>query len=357
VKKALPKPLPLDEWPQLDQVAWRQALDGDPLAPGGGGAAAAWRPSTARQNAIQYGGWLAWLQDAGLLDEAESPAKRADRKNVRLYLDALEAAGLADYSRAGRLQGLGNVLRVIDPTEDVRFLGRAAGRIASGAKRARDLNPRLRPPIEVLRLGLDLMASAEDPDSGLPEADRAYAFRDGLLIALWANRALRVANLAAIELDRTLLRVGGRHRMVFDHDEMKGARPFSCMWPPKLEAALQRYLETYRPCLLRRSKAGSEDRALWISQFGTGMPSGSIGQIIYNRTRARFGEALNPHLMRYILATFYAEHEPEQIADVAAMLHHADLETSEEHYILANSMKAIGKFQEAVLSRRRTPAA
>lgn len=354
MKSALPSPLAVEQWPQPDQDAWTSALQGDPLASSGAGGAAGWRPSTVRQNSVQYGGWLGWLREVGALDVAATPGSRASRERVRSYLDALERAGLADYSRAGRLQALADILRVIDPGTDVRFIGRAAGRIASQAKRARDLRPRIRPPVEVLKFGLELMASAEAEASGVATVDRAYAFRDGLLIALWAHRPLRISNLAGIELDRTLRRVGAAYRLSFDDSEMKGARPFSCAWPEKLQPALETYLETYRPILLSRATEGLRgDQALWISQFGKGMTKGSIGQIIRLRTQARFGEPLNPHLMRYLTATFYAASEPEMISDVAAVLHHANLETTEQHYILSNSMRAVGLFQERVLATTR----
>jgi integrase len=355
VKSSLPPPLPVAQWPHPEQVAWASALGGDPLEPGGGGRGAAWRPSTARFNATQYGGWLAWLIDCNDLQAGVAPASRASRTRVRSYLDALEAVGLADYTRAGRLQGLAAALRVMDPGADVKFIGRAAGRISSVAKRARDLRPRLRPPVEVLAFGLELMSSAEDPHAEFALVDRAYAFRDGLLIALWTHRPLRIANLAAIELDGSLLRIADGYRLAFEHDGMKGGRPFGCAWPAKLVGALDRYLETYRPILLSRRKGAGEDKALWISQYGKAMAQGSVGQVICLRTEARFGEPLNPHLMRYLTATFYAEHEPEQIADIPAMLHHASLETSEDHYILGNSLRAIAKFQEVLIAARRAP--
>lgn len=198
------------------------------------------------------------------------------------------------------------------------------------------------------------MANAECEAAQLGRVERAYAFRDGLLIALWANRPLRIANLANVELDRSLIRLGSARRLVFHDSEMKGDRPFSCVWPEKLEPALRIYLDLYRPVLLSRRRETAPSKALWISQFGKSMTTNSVGQIIRLRTEAHFGEPLNPHLMRYLTSTSYAEQEPEMIADVAAMLHHTDLETSEKHYILANSMKAIAKFQDVVVSSSRS---
>lgn len=349
MKSLLPSPLPLADWPKRDQRAWQAASDADPLGPTGGGGAAAWRPSTRHRNLLLYGAWLAWLASRGELVDVEDPGQRATRERVRAYLDAMEAVGLADHTRAGRLQSLSDMLRVMDPTAERGFIGRAAGRISRDATRARDLQSRLRPPLEVLRFGLEMMREA---DAAPLSAESAYAFRDGLLISLWVYRPLRISNLASLELGRSLLEAGDGYRIDFEAHEMKGHRRFSCASPATLAEDLRRYLEVFRPFLLARGETPTE-RELWVSQYGRKMKANSVGQIIRLRTAQRFGEALNPHLMRYLTATFLAEHEPEHLADVAAILGHRSLETSEKHYILANSMRAIAKFQDAVLSASR----
>ena len=203
----LPAPLPFAEWPESDRVAWERGTSGDPLAPGGGGAGAMWRSSTRRQVQLGYGSWLSWLEGAGLLLVSQAPAARASRPEVRAYLDALEAAGLADYTRSGRLQTLSDALRVMQPSADIGFIARGAGRIASGAVRARDPRAKLRPPAEIVAFGAELMARAEAED-GLAALDSALLFRDGLLISLWMLRALRNANLSSIEIGRQLVREG-----------------------------------------------------------------------------------------------------------------------------------------------------
>jgi integrase len=83
------------------------------------------------------------------------------------------------------------------------------------------------------------------------------------------------------------------------------------------------------------------------------MTSRSIGQIIRMRTDARFGAGYGPHFVRYLTVTYLADSEPEHIADVAAVLAHSSLETSEQNYILANSRRVIAKFREVLSSRLR----
>lgn len=345
----LPPSLPFDLWPEVDQVAWRAGVSGDPLAPGGGGQGASWRPSTARHVERGYGRWLAWLEMRGALDRELSPELRAQHPQVRRYLDDCEAAELADYSRAGRLQALADALRVMRPQADMLFIARAAARISAAAVRARDLRSRLREPGEVLDFGRALMRAAEDERTA--PFERALLFRDGLIIALWSLRALRIANLAGIAIDRQLVTNGEGWRLQFTAGEMKAKRPFSCAWPERLKSALERYLDHHRLQLRGRDASGRPDDGLWITQFGRRMQQASVAQMLRQRTGRRFEEALNPHLMRHMVATTVAENRPEDIADVPAMLAHADLETSEKHYILAGSVQAAEAFQAMLLGR------
>ena len=351
MKTMLPAPLSFADWPEGDRLAWEMGNRGDPLAPGGAGAGAAWRPISRRFVQLGYGLWLAWLKQEGGLDWAAPHAERATRVKVRAYLDALEAAGLADHTRAGRLQTLSDALRAMQPGADVGFIGRGAGRISSAAVRVRDPLAKMRPPSDIISYGAELMAEAEASHCALP-VDRALMYRDGLLLSLWILRALRIANLASIEIGRQLLGDGaGGHRLEFAGSEMKNGRPFGCAWPEPIEAQLQTYLERYRPTLLARNKHRTDDKGLWTSQFGRRMKQASVGQAIMIRTESRFGVRMNPHLPRYILATTTAESHPERVSDVAAMLSHATLETSQRHYIRAGSLAAAERMQRTLLGR------
>ena len=102
---------------------------------------------------------------------------------------------------------------------------------------------------------------------------------------------------------------------------------------------------------------GEPEAGLWILQFGRRMQQASVGQMLRIRTEARFGEPLDPHLMRHMVATTVAEDRPNDIADVPAMLSHADLGTSEKHYIQAGATKAATTFQNALLKGRSNPNA
>lgn len=340
------------EWPDLDTALWQSAITIDPLAPGGGGGGRGWRPGTRRFTAVSYGVWLAWLDSQGLLDPGMPPADRATVERVRAYLSAMTSAGLADNTRAGRLQGLADALRVMTPRADISFISRGAGNIRKTAKRSRNIAAQMRPAQDALDLGLELLRAAEQP-TGMVPWKKAILYRDGLLIALWSVRPIRVSNLAAIEIGRHLVRQGGGYRLTFEGDEHKNHRHFSCSFPVFLEPMLERYLEHFRPGLEAKRKGQVRTDALWLSQFGRPMLTGSVTQMINLRTLKSFGRRMGPHMQRHNVGSDYAVAASDRIADVAAMLGHASLETSKKHYIHAKSMNAGHALAKAILTYRK----
>ena len=328
---------PFSDWPEGDQKAWTCAAESDPLAREGQGASSHWRVTNRRFVQVGYGNWLGWLDVRHGVCLDEIPAQRATVERVREYLNELTQAGLADYTRAGRLQALGDALRTMCPETPTAFIGKLAGRLYADARPLRDLNGRLRPAREVLELGYQLMQSA---DTGhLPGIRRPIAFRDGLMIALWACRMLRVANLNQITIGQHLKRTGDRHLLEFTAGEMKQRRPWGRSWPERLEDALGEYQAVHRPQLTSRSTGDS--KALWLSQFGASMPPASVAQIIKLRTIAAFGQSISSHLMRHIAATGLAEAYANSSTDFAAVLGHATTDTAEKYYILGRGTAAV----------------
>lgn len=338
------------EWPERDREAWDKAFVTG-LIGLEGGLAAAWRPATRSSVEKAYGYWLGWLHQEGRLDPAAGPAARADLQTVETYLNVLIQDGLADHTRAGYLQGLSDALRVMSPEADVAFLRRCANGMRATARRAREIRPRIRPPKDLLEVGLGLMARAEAGEGG-SERRNASLFRDGLLLALWVYRALRVSNLANLALDRQLVASGKSYSLEFSADEMKAGRSFGCEWPRGLLPALGVYLEVYRPILGAGHELGPGS-GLWLSQSGRTLAVGTVREIIRMRTREVLGEACNPHLIRHAVGTAIAEYRPHFVADVAAILGHSRLETSEHHYNHANGVRAVEAYQEVLLTRMR----
>ena len=222
----------------------------------------------------------------------------------------------------------------------------------------RDKRGRLQPPEDLVALGMALMTRADDPASG-PPADRAVACRDGLMIALLAQRPIRESNLAAILCGRHLVRRGDDWWLIFPADEVKTGRRtgqgLEFPLPANLLPRLQRYLATHRPVLLARGQRRALSvAALWVSRHGSQMGTAAIRHQICQRTAAAFGQPLSPHLFRDAVATGLAISAPAQMDLVQPLLGHATRATSERHYNLAGSVEA-GRCHEKTIAALRQP--
>ena len=161
----------------------------------------------------------------------------------------------------------------------------------------------------------------------------------------------RSTDLSAIEIERQRVQQSGEWRLKFSAVEMKGGRSFEYAWPELLRPALERYLLFHRTILRGRDRDSAFDQALWIAQFGRRLSPWSVPEVIERRTRDHFGMAMNAQTIRHVVCTTVAEHSPEHIADIPAVMAHADLETAEKHYILAGGSRAIEKYHAALIGR------
>src|SRR5215469_5814072 len=95
----------LEEWPQRDRQLWIEAnAAGGPLDIAG--RAARWTPKTRSQVAKDYGRFLFCLATEGRLKDAHSPAARLNRENLAVYVEHLQAAGMASTSLLSRVRNL-----------------------------------------------------------------------------------------------------------------------------------------------------------------------------------------------------------------------------------------------------------
>ena len=342
---------PVGAWPQVDQARWKIALsDPDPFEPIVG-YARRWAPKTVILVEKGYGRWINWLHLTGQLDADSVPEERPTDTRLRSYFRGLQDAGIGDYTIANYLQQLGNALVAMAPTGDWSGILRAAGRVRLDATPVKDVDSRMQPPEVLLELGWELMTSAEH-QQGLSTEERATQFRDGLMVILLVHRPLRVANVAQIRIGEHLHQRNGAWWLAFSPDEMKTSRPFEFSLPTSFAEPMRRYLETVRPLLLARRTLG-DTSALFVTREGSAMTEGRISERITIRTAKAFDKSVNPHLFRHIAATTIATANPENVTDVARVLGHASMRTSEKHYIRARTVEAGRNYQSTVTAIRR----
>jgi integrase len=340
--------LAFEQWPELDQQLWQQAiLDSDLLTDSG--PAVRWAARTCETVCKGYGNWLFWLKRQGLLDPAQSPDARCSSSRLSAYVQAMQA--LSPATVANRVIALERALCVLVPRSDRSSLRT----LINNLPKQRTMNrkrARLQDPAVLVELGLKFMQAAE---RGIHKNARKNAclYRDGLQIAFVAMRPLRRRNVTDLTLHRHLIREGLGWRIRFAGSETKTKEPIDVAFPTELVPHLERYLTYHRPLLMAGRYSG--DR-LWIGYRFLPQAPHTIGVTVAERTMQAFGKRVNIHLFRDCAATSIAVHDPDHVRIAAAVLGHRSFATTERHYNLASSLKAARNYHEELQRLRASKA-
>ena len=141
----------------------------------------------------------------------------------------------------------------------------------------------------------------------------------------------------------------------FTEDDTKTHTVFETTVPHALTAALDRYVDRYRPYLMRRTGRWKKPAglALWISKDGSPMTQMALYDRIRARTKAAFGTSLNPHLFRDAAATTIAILDPARVRIAAPVLGHKTFTTTERHYRHARGLDAHRAYTDALHTLRK----
>jgi len=249
---------------------------------------------------------------------------------------------------AGRIRGLAEALRVMAPGVDFPDVKRARYRLKATAVATRDKRSKIVSSGRLVQLGLKLINEAET-GTFHREAGRACTYRDGLMILLLACRPLRRANFAIMQFGEHLTKINDAYQLAYDATETKGQRHYASIVSRDITPFVDRYLERYRPILL---KSLQSDR-VWIAMGGHEMVEGSLYQIITKRTKDEFGWSLCPHLFRDCAVTSLGAENPELVWVGVSLLQHSDPRTTEKHYDQALSDKAVRDYQDLIRRQRK----
>ncbi|MEL6280950.1 MAG: site-specific integrase, partial [Pseudomonadota bacterium] len=254
---------------------------------------------------------------------------------------------LAPWTVWGRLGGLLAVAQAFAPFKDWSWLSRVVRRLERRVTPVKAKHARLRPSSEIFTWAIERMDQIEREP---PTRDAECQYRDALIIALLTVcPGLRLGNLAAIEIDRHLLRQPKSYTLRFAAAEMKTRRPFETPVPASLDGYLDRYMHRVRPVLL----GAYQGARLWITRYGRPMRSKALYNSITVTTQRAFGQAINPHLFRDCAATTIAIEDPKHIGVAPLVLGHSDPRTTEAHYIQAQQIEAGRKLAQSIESLRK----
>lgn len=338
-------------WPAQDAALWLAAKEaGDPLEKPG--VASQWSPATVRMTESGYGSFLSWQLVRGQLDTDRRPIDRISQETVRAFIKDYEV-GRAELTVAAAVRGVAYVFRATHPPHGIPWLTKLAHYMSNTAKPSKSKVDRMASVPELLDLADKLMKAGRSKfEDGRRSGGQTY--RDGLMIAMLANRPLRVRNFAALKIGQALTWDAKNFHVVFSGaGETKKGNIIEFDLPRALIAPMRWYLDEARPILRERAKLPDDD-LLWVGRRGTSMDGHEIFQRITTVTKRHLGRSVNPHLFRDCVATTVAIHDSRHVGIVTHVLGHTHA-SSKKFYVQATSFHAARRHRAVIAQLRGDP--
>jgi integrase len=340
--------LPFNRWPIEDRARWEAAFQtGDRFEGSGPGSHLA--EATRRNLGISYARFLGFIS-ADRPDLLElKPEARIDQLVVAEYVAwRLRSCG---YGMAAvDLDGLRGALRLMCPGVDWSWLLALAKRIKAAAPR----KPRkyyLVTSELLYALGIDLMeqAVAEAKAAKRISKRHAFAYRDGLIIALLALIPLRSRTLVALRIGKQFVRTGDVWVLDIPAADTKTRRPLDYPISDELCTRFDLYLERFR----RRIPGADTHTGLWASNKRRPVSAIGIYNAVRRRTKKAFGFPVNLHRFRHAAASLWSIRDPVNVRGVKDLLGQATFGITENHYIMGQSRLAGRALADAVNAARK----
>lgn len=345
--------LPVSQWSVEDQSAWANATrKGDIFDEAG--LACNWRPPSRRSVEQAVGRFLGWLIDEDLQDLRHLP-DCINPETIQSYCSWLDGRSLSPVTVHGQIRDLVEFCRVAWPDRNRSLLYKAERSLHWRAVPTKNKRSRIKPILELINLGQELMAKSRELDAGDPRLALPQ-YRDGFAIAFLACRPLRIRAFASLQLGKHLITCGDGWKIIIPPELSKTNRPWEADFPTNLIPALIYYLNVIRPQLMRlRGRWYSEPGdALWISNDGSALKPKALGEAITKRTGKAFDQPISPHLFRDSAVTTLAHDSPENVRLATPRLGHANPKITENYYNQACQLQAGRKYIDAMAKLRRS---
>ncbi len=336
----------VDAW--LDRLAGRDFADDVPSRPV--------RPSTLATREYQLRSFASALvhrgrDPQGLRALADLVALDNFKEGLRFYYERNgKKTSSAIHEMASMLKGVATHWVKIEAADLVKLAAVAKNLAVQQDGLTRKNRDRLRPfddPAKVQAL-LGLPARLrEEVDRGLLPGNRATV-RAGLALAieLLIVTAVRRQNLASIELEKHLVKVGGRWHLIFEDHEVKNSKVLEFILPQRTVELLEWYLQKHR-----RDLVDGETAALFPGRNGQTKRGNTLARQIPKLVRDYTGLTVNVHLFRQIAAKLYLDVRPGGYEVMRRVLGHKKLSTTTNSYCGTESAAAALHFDDVVLGR------
>jgi site-specific recombinase XerD len=333
--------LPFELWPDADRKAWAAACQPSARLRRGG-AAGHLKAVTRQTHSDSYAYFLGFLERRGLLRRDGPAAANVTTSNVEAYFAELKSR-MSSTTIHASMWRLRRIARYMVPGLDLHWLAEIAKDLAMVAH-PQSKSDRWVLPERLIEAGLTLIHEAEHSQT-MTKLAQATQVRNGLMLAMLAFHPIRRKNFAALDLDRSFVNIRGRWWIILSAAETKENRADERRVDEMLVPFVDRYLNLYRPVLVR---PGSPPSALWLSsRHGTRLTEKYIARLIGATTLSTVGVRVSPHLFRTAAASGAAVYGGDNPHLGSAVLHHADPRAT-EHYNRASGLSAAESFRQIV---------
>jgi integrase len=340
--------LPFELWPDADRKAWRAACE--PAARlKRGGAAGHLRPASREVHERHYGSFLGFLERNRLLRRDALAAANVTPENVDAFL-AEAKARMSSTTVHVAMCCLRRTALYMIPGLELGWLNEIAKDLAVVAH-PRSKFDRLVLPERLIEAGLALFQEAENSHT-ITKLAQASQVRNGLMLAMLGFHPIRRKNFAALEIGRSLVKIRGKWWIVLSAAETKENRADERRVNKLLIPFIDRYLDQYRPALIRPDNPPS---AFWLSsRHAARITDKYVATLIGATTLSTVGVKVTPHLFRTSAASAAALHCGENPYLGSAVLHHTDPRVTNDHYNRATSLSAAESFRQIVRQYEKT---
>jgi integrase len=188
-------------------------------------------------------------------------------------------------------------------------------------------------------------------DEALAERDAlvqaAVKAEIALLIQIELVAPMRLANLAALHIEKNIIRVGGpepTYHLVIPPEDVKNDLPLEYPLPKVVGEMLELYLLVFRPRLCR-----TDNPWLFPGERDGHKTKGTLSGQIIKCIVKELGIRVTPHQFRHLAAAFILERDPANYELVRRVLGHKNLQTTINFYIGLETVDAVRKFSTMAL--------
>lgn len=191
------------------------------------------------------------------------------------------------------------------------------------------------------RLFDEALAERDAPIKAAVKAQIALAIQI-LLVA-----PMRLANLAALNLEQNVVRVGGvepTYHLVIPPEEVKNEEPLEYPLPKMVNEMLGIYLAVFRPRLCPTTSPW-----LFPGECDGHKANKTLSEQIIDCITEEVGIRVTPHQFRHLAAAFILEKDPANYEFVRRVLGHKNLQTTINFYVGLQTVDAVRKFSAMAL--------